>query len=363
VPCPSGVGDRLFDAIAGVVASQLGRGCKRPTVRLSDRYAFRSYDWDGLLSSPEFILEGSAGSRSTSRQLSLAKRMPRRDAAVGVPAKEALKTETALGGRAPLRVEGVGWQCGRHGIESWLRGAVNAERLRTAAAGGGSLEWRATSVAELRAHLLHVARSIRLTACAPPHDIHERVAIHVRRTDKLNSVWQEEGYEERVYEGVRRWFATSREKKAYLATDDALFGQTFEAQLLAQGVDVEHATPHTPGGGVAADLCAMSRSKLIVKAGASSQFSSLAAALGRVPLLSFANRLGQQMDAAHAYDGLLLNLTFLTPPRAHGHSFFKDVKLDRGLVMSAFRPSAPAMLVCLLLTYVASAMAFRRVGK
>ena len=106
---------------------------------------------------------------------------------------------------------------------------------------------------------------------------------------------------------------TLKTAKTYLATDDAAFGANFSSSMRARGIDVVFA----PDATAFDDLCALSHSKLIIKASTTSQFSSMAAALGAVPMLSFAfagERAGRSIERTWVRDGLLVQVTHLQLP-------------------------------------------------
>ena len=272
VHCFTGLADRTFDIIAGVVAAQLARGCAVPTVHVADRGAGRTYDWDAVLASPEFIV----------------RKRPYPMPWSGGPLAQALH----MGGAE----KGEKTHCGQHGV-SWLRDVLLRE--------GG----RQASEAELRARLVRVARSVRLSPCNPPDDIAERVGVHARRGDKLQLGWTSEKKLAKVYEATVAWLVAHGERRVYFATDGPSFGARLAARMRKDHIDVVY----HEAADAAADLCALSRSKLVMKAGSASQFSSLAAAISGAPMVSFADERGRALDRAWKSGGLLANVTELEP--------------------------------------------------
>ena len=149
VHCYTGLADRIFDVIAGVVAAQLARGCVVPTVHVADRDASRTYDWDRVLSSPEFLVRKQRDP------------MPLK----GGPTAQA------------LHIDGRHF-CGQHGV-GWVSDVLQESG-------------RVASDSEQRARFVHVARSVGLTPCFPPADIADRVGVHARRGDKIKLGWTSE---------------------------------------------------------------------------------------------------------------------------------------------------------------------------
>ena len=271
VHCYTGLADRTFDVIAGVVAAQLARGCVVPTVHVADRDASRTYDWDRVLSSPEFLVRKQRDP------------MPLK----GGPTAQA------------LHIDGRHF-CGQHGV-GWVSDVLQESG-------------RVASDAEQRARFVHVARSVGLTPCFPPADIADRVGVHARRGDKIKLGWTSEKKLGKVYTAAIAWLLAHGERKVYLAADEPSFAAKLAERMRNAHIDVVH----DGQASAASDLCALAKSKLVVKAGSASQFSSLAAAISGAPMVSFADRRGRNLDRVWKSAGLLTNITELDPEAETG---------------------------------------------
>jgi len=271
VHCYTGLADRIFDVIAGVVAAQLAHGCVVPTVHVADRDASRTYDWDRVLSSPEFLVRKQRDP------------MPLK----GGPTAQA------------LHIDGRHF-CGQHGV-GWVSDVLQESG-------------RVASDSEQRARFVHVARSVGLTPCFPPADIADRVGVHARRGDKIKLGWTSEKKLAKVYTAAIAWLLAHGERKVYLAADEPSFAAKLAERMRNAHIDVVH----DGQASAASDLCALAKSKLVVKAGSASQFSSLAAAISGAPMVSFADRRGRNLDRVWKSAGLLTNITELDPEAETG---------------------------------------------
>lgn len=237
VGCVTGMGDVLMDVISGVAIARL-IGCGVSTVRTHWSIDERHYDWPRHLRSPHFHMVAARRCEQCSYAY--------HDYNVIVPRQ--------------------GMLCGQHGMR-WLRNVMPHH-----------------SDDAIRTSLLAVARSITVVPMTPPPaDIGERVAIHVRRGDKLNR-FSSEGILDQLYRAVPQWLSQHGYTQVFLATDDATWGQRW-ARLLenTSGLDVAFAGSNATAYD---DIVAMAGSKIILKASTGSQFSMLAAILSGNPLFS-----------------------------------------------------------------------------
>jgi hypothetical protein len=279
VHCTTGVGDRVFDIVAGVAALQLARGCRMPTVHVADKERQRSYNWSRIVRSSEFTIE------------------PR---PFPMPAPNVTAMSTQISDEHPLHMGGVlERKCGQHGIQNWLGETVQREL-------GG------VSQSALKDALRRVARSVHVDGASCKRrwpDLAERVGIHLRRGDKLHlRAWNATNLSQ-TYDAALTFLEQRGARKVFLATDDDAFGATFARRLRSRGVDVAYEARAS----AASDLCALASCNLVVKASTASQFASLAAAISGAPLVSFASKRGRAMDHRWRRDGLLTSVIELGP--------------------------------------------------
>ena len=168
VECATGMGDLLFDIVAGVVVARR-HGCPHPTVFTHWYSPERAYDFSRVLESPFFRMakpvriKAGPGRRAwPGVPLAANGRQPGTDViqvAVTFPSVNAVARDV---GHA---VSG----CGQHSVRRWtaplLPGVSTEDLVRDT--------WRIGHSICLRHHR------------AFPADIHERVVMHVRRGDKL----------------------------------------------------------------------------------------------------------------------------------------------------------------------------------
>lgn len=143
-----------------------------------------------------------------------------------------------------------------------------------------------------------------------PHDIRDRVGVHIRLTDKLVSneeefsmsseTWQK--IESRRLEYLYRCAADG--VPLFVSSDDKEYMRSIVQDLRAHGADVALSTPvakyaGAAGYGALVDFFALSRCKKIVQMTKYSTFSMTAAMIGNVPLLNFfstRNETGSRVD-------------------------------------------------------------------
>jgi hypothetical protein len=246
--CATGLADGILDAVWGVTASRL-LGCQsRVTVykRSSSNNAARRYNFSRVHSELFRFDEPLAAADRRGREHPWAD-----DVVVGHP-------------------------CGIKDL-AWL--ARQTGRRATVAA---------------RLELRHVMRSVHVERCpvaTTSTDTLSRIGVHARRGDKLvaNSFWRARPQAHRwrthaLYTEVEAWLRRAGHMRLFLASDDRIFMRKWAAELTSRGFDVATSSPAADPWD---DLCALAATRLVVRASANSQFTTLAALLGAGRLVAF----------------------------------------------------------------------------
>lgn len=244
--CPTGIGDKLLDAMSGAALSRLN-GCRRPLVLMRNASSSsRQYDVARVTAAFDMLPDDT--DRSEFRKLA-----------------RGLYNMTA-----PLEYPDewifLGRPCGIH-KPAWL---LNSSR-------------HALQRVDVDRELRRISRSVRIRGCNNARattipDIHERVGIHIRRTDKLRRFGTAMEREwKRLYASIPPWLLQHGHRKAFLAGDDVPFLHQF-AQLLrtSWGVDVATST----AANALDDLCSLSQTSVVLQASIQSHFAALAAIIG-----------------------------------------------------------------------------------
>ena len=257
--CPTGIGDKLLDSIAGAALSHID-GCPRPLVLMRPAHTSGSRAFDaGRLYSTAFDMAMDSSRRSAFRTL-------------------ALELHNRTFPHYPAKWIFLGRPCGVH-TPDWLSNQSSQQPFGRRA--------------QLHRTLRQMARSVRIRECdkvaSTVPGIGKRVGIHIRRGDKLRA-WRGASREpakdlELLYSAVGPWLRQHGHRRAFLAGDDRRFLERFARRLSNMGIDAL-AAPSNASSALD-DMCRLSRTSMVVQASLQSHFASVAAIIGPGKMVVF----------------------------------------------------------------------------
>ena len=271
--CITGIGDKYLDVIMGAALSQLA-GCKMPVVHMQQHWSSHTHDrmvkfdrnsnFSRVVSSssgePLFVTDQVCPSSNLSQWTN--------------------GSCVRKGWHLPLVVF---YPCGAK-RPSWIMESLLQRRDTP----------RNVSLAAVYTVMGRMAHSIRVLDCKGlPHDIGQRVGVHLRRGDKVRD-HHDEWFA--IYHSVPAWLIANGHRHVFLASDDQSFLRDYASRLSEAGFDV--ALPAS-GADALDDVCALMRTRLVMMASLHSNFVALSAVVARRRMVVFNGTATSLLDDFH----------------------------------------------------------------